>query len=347
MKNWKKALISSDSNIYRAMELMDKETIGIALVVDEKQCLLGTVSDGDVCRAFLKGIDYESKVVQIMNKDFRFLSKNDRYLALKIMKNERINFLPVLNEQGQIISLLSIHELFQEKKENWVLIMAGGMGTRLRPLTEKCPKPLLSVGGKPVIETIVEHLIEQGFSKFFISVKYKAEMIKEYFGDGSALSIQIKYLEEKSSLGTAGALGLIPDRPEKPLLMINGDILCKVNFVELLDFHDKNKAQVTMGIREYSVKLPYGVVSTNKDKLHAIEEKPVRKFYINAGIYVFEPAVIEQISLGSYLDIPDLLRYLQEEKKEIAAFPIRDYWIDIGNLEDYARANAEFPEVFG
>ena len=231
-------------------------------------------------------------------------------------------------------------------RNNPVVFMAGGRGSRLHPLTEVCPKPLLKVGDKPILETILDGFIEQGFRRFYISVNYRADMIIEYFGDGSNWNAEINYLRETIPLGTAGSLGLLTPRPELPILVINGDILTKADYGQLLNFHLKNNMGATVCIKEQFYQIPYGVVTFSNNRLLQLDEKPIQKFFINAGIYILNPEVLNYISQGSCIDITDLIKILLESGHQIAVFPIREYWLDIGRINDFERANMEFAEVF-
>lgn len=349
MEQWKKCIIYPDRTILEAIQIIDKAGLKIALVIDENNYLLGTVTDGDIRRSILKGFSLDNPVRLTMNTRPRFIRvDDDREKALTIMKNTTLHHIPVLDYDGSLVGLEFIDDLVNQGiRDNWVLLMAGGSGTRLRPLTEACPKPLLNVGGKPVLETILEKFMEQGFKHFYISVNYRADMIIQYFGDGSRWGVEINFLHEDKYLGTAGAIGLLPHKPDQPVLLMNGDILTKVDFRHLLDFQDSQNADATMCVRDYSLQIPYGVVTVNKQRLNSIEEKPVQRFFINAGLYVLHPAVLKYVPAQSYLDIPDLFRRLLAERKEIAVFPIREYWIDIGRINDYKRANMEYAEVFG
>jgi dTDP-glucose pyrophosphorylase/predicted transcriptional regulator len=348
-KMWKKILITPDTPIAEAIEIIDQAGLQIALVINENGQLLGTVTDGDIRRAILKHLSLDEPVSKIMNSNPRFIHRNQpREEAVLLIKNSKVRQIPVLDEDCRVLGLEIAEELLNPSpRDNWVILMAGGIGSRLKPLTTSCPKPLLKVGKKPVLETILENFIEQGFRHFYISVNYKAEMIIEHFGDGSRWAVDIRYLHENQRLGTAGAAGLLPAKPIEPLLLMNGDILTKINFGQLLDFHQKNLAEVTICIREHYSQIPYGVVTIHKNRLQQIEEKPMQHFFINAGLYVLNPEVLNYIPAGSYFDIPDLLQTLLHKGKEITVFPIREYWIDIGRFDDLERANNEFSEVFG
>lgn len=263
------------------------------------------------------------------------------------MKEKAIKQVPVIDGNGYVIKLELIDELLKETTlDNWVVLMAGGLGTRLQPLTEDCPKPMVQVGGKPVLETILVNFIDQGFNKFFIAVNHFASQIQKYFGDGSYWGAEIEYLTEDKKMGTAGALSMLPEKPAKPVLVMNGDLLTKVNFEQLLDFHSQHEADATMCVREYSFQIPYGVIKIEENCIKEIDEKPVQQFFVNAGIYVLEPEALELIPEQQYFDMTTLFEQLIANNMKSAVFPIREYWIDIGYHGDYERANHDYGEVF-
>jgi dTDP-glucose pyrophosphorylase len=347
-KMWKNTLINPDTPIVKAIEIIDQAELQIALVVNEKKQLLGTVTDGDIRRAILRHLSLDEPVSKIMNLKPCFIyQEQSRESAALLMKNRKVRHIPIVDDILCLVGLEIADELLNPpRRGNWVILMAGGLGTRLQPLTESCPKPLLKVGGKPLLETILENFIEQGFRQFYFSVNYKAEMIIEYFGDGSRWAVDIRYLHENQCMGTAGAIGLLPAQPKEPIIMMNGDILTKINAVQLLNFHNKSLAEATICVKEQHSQIPYGVVVFDKNRLKRIDEKPVQQYFINSGLYVFNPEVLDYVPYGSYFDIPDLIRLIMKGGKEIAVFPIREYWIDIGRMDDYERANLEFAELF-
>lgn len=349
MERWRKALVAPEHTIREAIQTIDEGAIQIALVVDGENRLLGTVTDGDIRRGILKGVSLGDSVRCIMNSRPIIADADEsREKILETMKQTRLHQIPVVDARGRLVSVEILDELLKvSNRENWVMLMAGGLGSRLRPLTDDCPKPLLKVGSKPLLEIILENFLEYGFRKFYLSVNYKAEMVKEYFGDGARWGADIRYVHEDRRLGTAGALSLLPEKPVLPLIVMNGDLLTKVNFQQLLDFHAEHGAKATMCVREYDLQVPYGVVRIENHRILSIDEKPVQRFFVNAGIYVLEPETLDCIPPSAYFDMPDLFLKLIEQKRETSVFPIREYWLDVGHMEDFARANGDFPEVFG
>lgn len=348
MKDWRKTIITPSTPIFEAIRIIDAGALQIAMVVDDSHRLIGVVTDGDIRRGLLKGIPLDQPVHLIMKRDFKAVDEGTSLESvLSLMKRTSLRQLPVLNSMGHVVDLKILDDMIQlPERESRVLIMAGGLGMRLQPLTNDCPKPLLKIGGKPILETILESFVDFGFRIFYVSVNYKADMIRSFLGDGSRWQVRIQYLNENEKLGTAGALGLISENLQDPLIVINGDVLTKVNWQHLLDFHSFNKVKATMCVRDYHFKFPYGVVRTDQHRLTSIEEKPVQRFFVNAGVYVFEPEVLKFVPHNAFLDMPDLFSALISNGLETAVFPIREYWMDIGRIEDYERAHGEFHENF-
>ena len=348
MKNWQKALVTSSSSIRELIKIIDTDSLQIGVVVDAQKRLLGTVTDGDVRRGILKGVGLDQPVELIMFKRCVTASIDEnRENILALMKKKQIHQIPLIDKEGRVAGIEYLDELLQINfHDNWVVLMAGGLGSRLKPLTNDTPKPLLNVGVKPILETILENFIEYGFKNFYIAVNYKNEMVKRYFGDGSQWDVNIRYLEESQKLGTAGALQLLPGRPEAPFFVMNGDLLTKVNFNQLLNCHIQNKSDATMCVREYDFQVPFGVVKMDNHHIRGIDEKPVHRFYVNAGIYVLEPRVLDHVPADTPLDMPNLFENIIQKKCKAAAFPIREYWLDIGRMDDLDRANDDFARVF-
>ena len=276
------------TSIHDALKIINEGGGQIALVVDGEQKLLGTVTDGDVRRGLLSGIDVQSPVSMIMNLDpVTGKPSDDRQLTLSIMKQNKLRHVPIVDDAGCLLGLETLDDLNPAHRKNMVLLMAGGLGSRLKPLTNECPKPMLKIGERPILETIILNFIEYGFREFVVSLNYKANMIREYFSDGYKWGVSIHYIEEDERLGTAGSLRLLPEiQNSHPLIVMNGDVLTKVNLDHFLDFHASNHSKATMGVREYNFQVPYGVLKLDHHRIVQIEEKPVHNFFVNAGIYV-------------------------------------------------------------
>lgn len=349
MKEWQKILVSPDTSILETIAIIDQGSMQIAFVADADGYLLGAVSDGDVRRAILKSIPMSERVRQIMNMNPVTTSKEVTRDQLRMMMSQAgIRQIPVVDAQNRILRIETWQDTLQpSRKTNPVILMAGGMGKRLGHLTASCPKPMLKVGDKPILQTILESFVECGFFNFFFSVNYHADMIMNHFGDGSQWDVKIQYLLEETPLGTAGALRLLPEKPAEPMIVMNGDILTKINFEQLLEFHHDGKSMATMCIRDFQTQVPYGVVDVDQHKLVSIREKPVHHFFVSAGIYVLNPEVIEFIPTDGRLDMPELFRIVIDAQAETAVFPIREYWIDIGRMDDFERANDDYAGVFG
>ncbi|MGG1291672.1 nucleotidyltransferase family protein [Bacillus smithii] len=348
MRNWKQLLVPPSTSIIETMKNIDNTAAQIALVVDNDFRLLGTVTDGDIRRGILRGISLDDQVTKVMNKNPITMKKGTSKQAIKkIFQEKKLRQLPILNKNNQVVDVIFSDVLFDSLSfDNWVVLMAGGLGTRLWPLTENIPKPMLTVGTKPILQTILESFIEYGFHRFYFSVNYKREIIKDYFGNGLEWGVNIQYLDENQRLGTAGALSLFTEKPTKPIIVMNGDILTKINFQQLLQFHEESESMATMCVREYQLQIPYGVVRTEGTRLCSIEEKPTERHFVNAGIYVLNPEVLNYIPENQYFDMPSLFELLIKRQEKTNVFPIREYWLDIGKIPDFEKANLEFSEVF-
>jgi dTDP-glucose pyrophosphorylase len=349
MERHQKAFIAPTAPIADAIRIIDESRLLIALIVDGDQKLVGTVTDGDIRRGILKSIPLDAPVAEIMNAEPRVTPEGtDDDARLALMRAVEIDHLPVIDSEGRVTGLILLKDFTaaEHAPDNWVLLMAGGIGSRLRPMTESTPKPLLKVGPKPLLETIIESFTQYRFHRFYVSVNYKAELVKEHFGDGSRWNVEIRYIEEDERLGTAGALGLIPTVPKEPLIVMNADLLTRINFQSLLDFHREQKAQATMCVREYDFQVPFGVVKIQNHRLTAIEEKPVHTFFVNAGIYVLEPELLSLVPKNEHLDMTELFERVIEAGHETAVFPVREYWLDVGRIDDLERANGDIVGLF-
>jgi dTDP-glucose pyrophosphorylase/predicted transcriptional regulator len=349
LKDWSKILLKTSDSLEKAIKVLHVGGLQIALVVDNKGKLLGTITDGDIRRALIKyrGMDY--LVEKVMNNSpITALSSESSDVLMSRMKSRNLLHIPIIDEKGFLVGLETLQHLTYNKKyDNPVFLMAGGFGTRLHPLTEDTPKPLLNVGNRPILETILSRFIRSGFHNFFISTHFKAEKIQAHFGDGSAWGVKIEYVNEEKPLGTAGSIGLLPKNlPKLPILMMNGDVLTKVNFEHLLAFHQEQKGIATMCIRDYDVQIPFGVVNVEEQQAKSIVEKPIEKYFVNAGIYVLEPELVNKVKPNTHIDMPNLLEKQIKEGKSVSIFPIHEYWLDIGHMKEYESAHDSFSNGF-
>lgn len=343
MKDWRNTLISPGVSILDALKIIDSGSLRIALVVDEGGRLLGTVTDGDIRRALLKEAPLSAPVTSVMNRNPIVARLNsDPEAILAMMRQRDVGQIPVVDDGGRVVGFEVLTDLLgRRSRDNQVVIMAGGLGRRLHPLTENCPKPMLPVGDKPLLELVLEGLISHGFRRFFLAVNYKGEMIKEHFGAGEKWGIDLDYLWEDKRLGTAGPLSLLPEKPERPLLVVNGDILTRTNFGHLLEYHGRQETSAVMCVKDYSFQVPYGVVQVEGDRLVAIREKPVHNFFVNAGMYVLSPEALDFIPKDSFFDMPALFSRLIEAGRKTSIYPVTEFWLDVGRKDDLDQANQE------
>ena len=341
-------LVLPETTIRDTMAVIDKGVKQIALVVDSKYRLVGTVTDGDIRRAILKGINLDSPIKEAMNKNFKSLPVDTKKSDIEIyLKLGNISQIPLVDEDGIIRDLVTLRDFMKKQKlDNYVVLMVGGMGTRLFPLTQDTPKPLLKVGGRPILEIIIRQLQSHGFYKFILCVNYKAEQIIEYFGDGKRLGVEIEYIREDKRLGTAGALSLIDKKFTSPVMVMNGDLLTRLNFKRMLDYHEEGNYLMTIGSTSYEYTVPYGVLQVKDQMVLDIVEKPAQRFFINGGFYVLNPQAIKEIPYNTFFDMTDLIKNLLEQNINIGCFPIREFWLDIGRPADYERANDEYWDYF-
>lgn len=335
--------LSQDSSMHEALQMLEKNDAKIVLVIDDNHSLVGTVTDGDVRRAILRGQKYDTTVQSIMAKSPVTISaKSSREDIMNKMLKSNICQIILVNENNTPVGIKSIESIdTASQKENWVVLMAGGLGSRLGHLTQHTPKPMLTVGGQPILEILVNHFKGLGFYKFYICVNYKADKIMKYFGDGEKFGIKIRYIQEKEKLNTAGALSLMPEKPQLPFFVANGDIVTSLNFEDMLTFHNEHESKATMAIRKYTQRVPYGVVEVQNYKIHDFIEKPEKDHFINAGIYLLEPEMLDLLEKGKPCTMPKLFERAREKNMHTFAFPIREYWIDIGQPSDYHQANVD------
>lgn len=340
---WRQAILPANANIQQAIRNLDQVGIKIVLVVNETGELEGTISDGDIRRGLLKGLDLNSQITSVVHHNALVVPPEmGRDMVMQLMVANKIQQIPVVDEHRHVVGLHLWDEITTPPtRSNMMVIMAGGMGTRLRPHTENCPKPLLHVAGKPMLEHIIERAKLEGFSHFVLAIHYLGYMIEEYFGNGERLGVRIDYLREQSPLGTAGALGLINPRPDAPFVVTNGDVITDIRYGELLDFHIRHAATATMAVRVHEWQHPFGVVQTQGVDIIGFEEKPVARTHINAGVYVLEPDALCILSADTRCDMPTLFERLQAEAKRTVAYPMHEPWLDVGRPDDLKQANME------
>ncbi|WP_312627713.1 nucleotidyltransferase family protein [Scandinavium sp.] len=342
-QHWKNILIKPECTVREALEIINNEALRTALVVDDKCRLVGVVTDGDIRRGLLNNLPLSAEVNNVMNKNPITAAANITRKELhRIMTSKGILSIPIMQD-GVVIGLETLSSTTIESVlENPVFIMAGGFGTRLRPLTDTCPKPMLKVGGKPILEILLEQFLKAGFKNIYISTHYMPEQITNYFGNGSSWGANITYVHEEIPLGTGGALGLLPENtPELPLLMINGDVLTTVDFERLLDFHNKYQPKATMCVREYDYQIPYGVINGDGHRIISMQEKPIQRYFVNAGIYVVSPELFKNVPRQQKIDMPTLLEQEIAKKEDVIMFPIHEYWLDIGRMDDFNKAQSD------
>lgn len=335
-----RALLPAGSSIQQAILNLDQSGLQIVLVVSPEGRLCGTVTDGDVRRALLRGLGLQSKVDEIMFRTPMVVPPELGHdMVLQLMKANKIHQLPVVDAEHHVVGLHVWDEILApSRRDNIMVIMAGGLGKRLRPYTEDCPKPMLPVAGKPMLEHIIDRARAEGLSRFVLSIHYLGHMVEEYFGNGERWQVDIAYLREETPLGTAGAISLLDPRPQDAFLVTNGDVLTDINYAEMLDFHRHHGAMATMAVRQHEWQHPFGVVHTQGINIVGFEEKPVHCTHVNAGIYVLEPQALDALQRGESCDMPTLFERLQHQGKATIAYPMHEPWLDVGRPDDLERA---------
>lgn len=339
---WREAVLSPTSSIKQAITKLNDTGLQIVLVLDAGDTLLGTLTDGDIRRGLLKGLTLDDVIEAAMRSNSLVVPPEmGRDMVLQLMKANRLRQLPVVDVDHKVVGLHLWDDIAIPSFPNSIVIMAGGLGTRLRPHTESCPKPMLPVAGRPMLEHIIERAKAEGFTHFIIAVQYLGHIIEEYFGNGERFGVRIEYLRETTPLGTAGALSLLKPRPELPFLVTNGDVMSDIRYGELLDFHARHAAVATMAVRLHEWQHPFGVVQTQGVDIVGFEEKPVARTHINAGIYALSPEALDGMTVNGRCDMPTLFEQLQMEGKRTVAYPMHEPWLDVGRPDDLNRANAE------
>lgn len=349
--NWTKVTVEPNTTIGSALQILNEEPAKIVLVVDPQFQLIGVVSDGDIRRGLLAGKTLEQPIQSIMNKRPVTHEINDP-IDLIAQKMQNLNLVAIpITDGNKLVGLKTIHDVLSErrpeKRENLVMIMAGGFGTRLKELTKDTPKPMLKIDGKPMLEVLIDRLVDQGFYRFCISTHFMSEKIMDYFGSGSSKNILIDYVHENEPLGTAGALGLLKRNLTRdlPFFVTNGDVLTSLNYSRLLEFHSTEQAAATMCIKSFEYQIPYGVVEFAGNQFSGIVEKPTATYSVNAGIYMLNPEVIDMIPGNTNITMPEIFEQLLDQGKPTSVFPIHEYWLDIGRPEEFRKAQVEIKEI--
>lgn len=339
---WQKAILPISSTIEEVIRNLNQTAIKIVLISDSDGRLQGTLSDGDIRRGLLKGLTLSSPIQSIVHQNALVVPAGmTRDTVLSMMTANKVQQIPVVDDDGKIVGLHIWDEVASvQARPNSMVIMAGGMGTRLLPHTESCPKPMLLIQGKPMLEHIIERAKSEGFSHFILAIHHLGHMIEEYFGDGGKFGVRIDYLREQSPLGTAGALSLLDPLPKYPFVVTNGDVITDIRYGEILDFHLRHQAAATMAVRVHEWQHPFGVVEINGVEIIGFEEKPIARSHVNAGVYVIEPDSLGQLQKDARCDMPTLFERLQEKDQRTVAYPMHEPWLDVGRPDDLAKARS-------
>ncbi len=339
---WKKTLLPTDATLQQGIRSLDETAMQIALIVSSEGILIGTLTDGDIRRGLLRGLDLRHPLTSIIEREpLVVLQEMSRDAVIQLMQANKIHQLPIVDENRRVVGVHLWDQLMiPRQRSNIMIIMAGGQGTRLGAHTENCPKPLLPVNGKPMLEHIIERAKAEGFQHFVLAIHYLGHMIEDYFGDGSRWQVRIDYLREDSPLGTAGAISLLNPRPDAPFVVSNGDVLTDIRYGELLDYHCRHDALATMAVGLHEWQHPFGVVHTKGVDIVGFEEKPIARSHINAGIYVLDPNALNVLRVGEQCDMPALFNRLQETNERTIVYPMHEPWMDVGRPSDYDQANS-------
>ncbi len=342
--SWRRSVIGVDATLQQVITNLDATALQIALVTADNDKLIGTVTDGDVRRGLLRGLNLGDSIGSIIHREPLLAPSDlDRDSVLMLMKINRIHQLPVVDEARRVKGMYLWDELMAPSSITTpMIIMAGGQGMRLRPHTDNCPKPLLKVGNKPILEHIIERSKAEGFTRFIIAIHYLGEMIEQYFGDGSKWQVEIDYLREETPLGTAGAISLLNPEPREPFIITNGDVLTDIRYGDLVDYHCQHNTSATMAVRMHEWQHPYGVVSTKGLKITGFEEKPISRSYVNTGIYVLEPETLALLNKGQHCDMPELFGRIRESNAETIVYPMHEPWLDVGLVDDFEKAQNSY-----
>ena len=333
---WRDAMLSPSAHIFQAISVLNDVGIKIVLVCNEFDILIGTVSDGDIRRGLLRGLNLNSSIMDVVNKSPLVVPTTiDSNSVLKLMGSNGVQQIPILGENQKVVGIhLWDHLSHSQILPNTMVIMAGGLGQRLKPYTENCPKPMIKVAGKPMLQHIIERANQCGFCNFIIAVNYLSEVIEDYFLDGKYFGVNIRYIRESNPLGTAGALSLIEGELEHPILVTNGDVISDIDYSDVLSFHDNSRADATMVVRQHEWQNPFGEVVVNGSEIVSLQEKPIYKSLINAGVYVISPKILTWLHHGDAINMPEIFSMARQNKCLTNAYLLHEKWIDVGRPDD-------------
>jgi dTDP-glucose pyrophosphorylase len=333
-------VVGETAAIRDAMQAIESNARELVLVQNNSSRIVGLITDGDIRRGLLAGQSMDAPVSEVMTRDFFTVGPEaDRVAVLDLMKARSFRHVPVLDGDRRLLGIHFLRDLIgAAPKPNIAVLMAGGKGTRLRPVTENIPKPMVEIAGRPMLERIVLHLVGHGIQTIYIAVNFMAELIERHFGDGSAFGCRIEYLRETVPLGTGGALSLLPERPEHPIFVLNGDLVSRANLTEFLKSHERSKCVATIGVGPYKIQVPFGTISEESGRLLSIAEKPTHNVLVNRGIYLLDPAVLDLVPKQKEFPITDLFEMLLIQKRPVGVFNFDDPWVDVGHIEDLRRA---------
>lgn len=346
MLNIAKHLVAQGLSVKSAIRQLNELGKNLTLfVTDEQGKLVGTITDGDVRRGLVQELDLSEPVYKFMNKEFRYLQRNNyRIAAIQEFRDKGIVLIPVVDEEFRIIRLVNLNDTYSILPAD-VLIMAGGVGARLRPLTETVPKPMLKIGGKPILEHNIDRLARFGIRNIHVSVRYLADNIIDYFKDGSSKDLSIRYIHEDRPLGTIAALKQVEDLRHDVVLVMNSDLLTTIDYEDFYKQFEEDEAAMCIASIPYAVNIPYAVMEVDGNSITKIQEKPTYTYYSNAGIYLIRKSMIRFIPDNARFDATELINVLIEQGQKVSSYPIRGYWLDIGKMEDFNKAQEDIKHL--
>ncbi|MEL0137149.1 MAG: nucleotidyltransferase family protein [Halieaceae bacterium] len=343
--NWRKAVISEHATFQQAFQNLNDVAIKLCICADEEGGLIGLITDGDLRRGLLRGLSMEDSVAEVINRNPLVVPENTDWTVVRaLMRANKVAQVPSVDDEGHVVGLYLWDELGPSEDHDHVMVlMVGGLGKRLRPYTESCPKPMLEIAGKPMLQHIVERARNQGFRRFIFCLNYFGEMIRDFFGDGRQFGINVEYVEESEPLGTAGALSLISGVLTKNFVVSNGDVLTDIDYAELLSFLNQHGAKAVMAVKLHEWTNPFGVVEMDGLDITGFSEKPVMRSHVNAGVYALSPSALETLRAGEYCDMPTIFERLAAGGDRVVAYPMYEPWLDVGKPADLRLARRNSP----